>query len=447
MKRLTAVLLAALCISTTAYADFDDMTEHWAREDVEILTNRGIVKGVTLNKFMPEAQISRAEFFALVSRACGFSNVSYREVFNDVTSGEWYANTLQVAFDKCIIDAVMMDSGYIKPNTPITREEAASVIVKAYDSLGGQRSFEGDISVFGDKDDIALWAVSYVRACCGLDFAKGKSPDTFAPKDNMTRAEAAVIIKRFADKAEELILKNKKAQLAAIQAEAQKEAQKETPKEEIKENEGDKKIGEQMSFGPEFAGNIIYADDFEKYSSGDDLKNSKWKITHNNAVTDVVAVSDVSKAVVFKREKEDDNNTIMQLNITPVNSTIAIEQKMMSMNATKEEGRLAILGSDGNYATNVMFHKNSLMVNRQDPSTGASTWESVASFVPGKWYDVKLLIDVKKGTFDVYVDGVLKGDDWKLRTKVSNVAKILNFIFGDSNGDYYFDDFKITEIK
>ena len=71
----------------------------------------------------------------------------------------------------------------------------------------------------------------------------------------------------------------------------------------------------------------------------------------------------------------------------------------------------------------------------------------MASFVPGKWYDVKLLIDVKKGTFDVYVDGVLKGDDWKLRTKVSNVAKILNFIFGDSNGDYYFDDFKITEIK
>lgn len=443
MKRLTAVLLAALCISTTVYADFDDMTEHWAREDVEILTNRGIVKGVTLNKFMPESQISRAEFLALVSRACGFGNVSYREIFNDVTSGEWYANTLQVAFDKCLIDAVMMDSGYIKPNTPITRQEAASVIVKAYDSLGGQRSFEGDISLFVDKDDIALWAVSYVRACCGLDFVKGKSPDTFAPKDNMTRAEAAVIIKRFTDKAEELILKNKQAQLEAIQAEARKEEKT----EEANENKGDNTVGEQMSYGPEFAGNIIYADDFEKYSSGEDLKKSKWKITHNNALTDVVAVSDVSKAVVFKREKEDDNNTTMQLNITPVSSAVAIEQKMMSMNATKEEGRLAILGSDGNYATNVMFHKNSLMVNRQDPATGASTWEAVASFVPGKWYDVKLLIDVKKGTFDVYVDGVLKGEGWKLRTKVSNIAKILNFIFGDSSGDYYFDDFKITEVK
>ena len=443
MKLLTAAIVAAMCICTTAYAEFDDMKEHWAREEVDILTNRGIINGVTLNQFMPEAQISRAEFFALVSRACGYSNVAYRNVFNDVNTGDWYANTLQTCFDKCLIDAVMMDSGFVNPKAAITREEAASVIVKAYDSLNGQRSFLGDISGFSDNDEISLWARSYVRACCGLDIVKGKSPDVFAPKDNMTRAEAAVIVKRFADKAEELIIKNKQAQLAVQNTETKIEEIKEEPKE----NADDKSVGEQISYGPEFAGNIIYSDDFEKYATGDDLKNSKWKITHNNAYTDVVKVSDVSKAVVFKREKEDDNNTIMQLNITPISSTVAIEQKMMSMNATKEEGRLAILGSDGNYATNVMFHKNSLMVNRQDPSTGASSWESVASFVPGKWYDVKLLIDVKKGTFDVYVDGVLKGDDWKLRTKVSNVAKILNFIFGDSNGDYYFDDFKITEIK
>ena len=76
MKLLTAAIVAAMCICTTAYAEFDDMKEHWAREEVDILTNRGIINGVTLNQFMPEAQISRAEFFALVSRACGYSNGS-----------------------------------------------------------------------------------------------------------------------------------------------------------------------------------------------------------------------------------------------------------------------------------------------------------------------------------------------------------------------------------
>ena len=441
-KIISILLVVFLFNSIPGYTYFSDIDGHWAEEDIMELSDKNLIRGVSIDLFEPDRSITRAEFFALVIRVSGFKEVKYRNVFNDVETGSWYANLLQSCFDNKFIDVSMMDEGYIKPDAILTREEAASIAVQAYDSRCKTKTVDGDISKLTDYEDISLWARSFVRGCYHLGIMKGVTPTTFSPKSPLSRAEATVIAKRLMEKSNQYLIDNPPPVVEVVQPEVTTPVQTQTPTQT-----GTVEVGEQISYGPDFTGEIIYQDDFEQYSSKDDLARTKWKIFENNAIIDVKSVSESSKAASFTRAGIHEENTMLTLQISPQKGKIVVEQKMMSENGKLEEGRLSILGSDGNYAADVRFNQNKLEIRHLDPSTKANLWEPVADFVPGKWYEVKLVLDVGSSTFDAYVDGVLKGRGWEFKTKVPNISKVFNFIFGDSQGAYYFDDFKITKIN
>ena len=85
--------------------------------------------------------------------------------------------------------------GAFRPNDTITREEMAVVIMKAYQFLGNA-PLKGKLSQFADKDTISQWAVDYVDGAVSSGLISGMSDDTFAPKENATRAQVASLIKR-----------------------------------------------------------------------------------------------------------------------------------------------------------------------------------------------------------------------------------------------------------
>ena len=65
-KRLVAwVLTAAMAVSlltvSAAAVTFSDMTNHWAREDVEYLASQGVVQGTSDTTFAPERAMTACE--------------------------------------------------------------------------------------------------------------------------------------------------------------------------------------------------------------------------------------------------------------------------------------------------------------------------------------------------------------------------------------------------
>ncbi len=184
-------------ILDTYLLTFKDMKNHWAREDVEYMAELGIIQGKSEDQFMPEDNISRAEFAALITRTMGLSETPYENSFYDVVSEDWYSGYVQTVRSNNFMNGY---DGLFNPNSPITREEIAKVIVAAYNSKTGTALETGKSIYFNDIDQISYWAWDYVAEAVDLGFINGVSEELFAPKEIATRAQAAVMLRRVYDK-------------------------------------------------------------------------------------------------------------------------------------------------------------------------------------------------------------------------------------------------------
>ena len=202
MKKFTCLMvIMALCSGFTfcTFAqNFNDISGHWANGDITYLTERGIIKGVTEEEFIPDNNITRAEFAALTLRALKIDDslYTYNYLYDDVEPGDWFADTLQACHTIGITDFHLWDDGSFHPDEFITREEMASFVVNAYNLITEYKIVGGDISNFEDKDDVSSWALMYVGAAYQLDIIKGVTSDLIRPDHNATRAQAAAVVRR-----------------------------------------------------------------------------------------------------------------------------------------------------------------------------------------------------------------------------------------------------------
>jgi len=96
----------------------------WHNKSISTMANVGILKGRTADTFVPNAPITRAEFAAICSRF-DRSNVEIKSDFNDI-SGHWAENEIRRAASLGWIQGYT--DGSFKPDQNITRAEAASMI-------------------------------------------------------------------------------------------------------------------------------------------------------------------------------------------------------------------------------------------------------------------------------------------------------------------------------
>ena len=106
-------------------AGFPDVAgSAWYAQPVVALTNLGIISG-TSNGFEPDRPITRAEFATVAAK---FANAADGgKTFSDV-SGHWAANSIRTAAAYGWINGD--GDGTFRPNDPITRAEAASIVNK-----------------------------------------------------------------------------------------------------------------------------------------------------------------------------------------------------------------------------------------------------------------------------------------------------------------------------
>ena len=164
----------------------------WAKDAIDNLYAKKIISGVTKTSFEPTRNITRAEFVTILIKALKIENTATNDIgFNDIKGDEWYCNTVKTAALTGIVNGD--ENGNFNPDMPITRQDAALMVYRAYKDL---LSADNDDQRFADCDDISEYAREAVGVLAENKIINGRDDNKFDPKMNITRAEAAVIVYR-----------------------------------------------------------------------------------------------------------------------------------------------------------------------------------------------------------------------------------------------------------
>lgn len=178
------------------FSDVDG--KHWARDIIAELKERGIISGSD-GKFNPNSYISRAEFCTMIAQSFYKGEAaSGTSEFGDVRPGDWFYPYTILLAEKGIVSGV--GDGNFAPNSMITREDAAVIAMRCLSSKINVE--ETDYITFIDADRIADYARTAVATLCSEEILSGTPEGMFYPKNNLTRAEAAVVIFKLLERLE-----------------------------------------------------------------------------------------------------------------------------------------------------------------------------------------------------------------------------------------------------
>ena len=201
-KRILALFLAAVsCLSLAVSAsaantttrkatDFKDYdAKAWYAEAVSSAVYNGLLYGKSSTIIDPNGDMTRAEMAAIINRSFGCYKAADISQYKDVAKSKWYYKDVALAVQMGTYNG--RSSSSMAPDSPITRQEAMTVVARAleldYDSYS-----KTDLSKFSDRNKISNWALPYVRAMIGADYIHGRTKG-LEPLDNITRAEFAQI--------------------------------------------------------------------------------------------------------------------------------------------------------------------------------------------------------------------------------------------------------------
>ncbi|MRN51751.1 hypothetical protein GJB61_01870 [Paenibacillus sp. LC-T2] len=180
----------------TSSKSFTDIKGHWAKADIELLASKMVVSGTTATNFAPDHNITRAEFAALLVRSLALNSDAAAATFKDVKASDWFAGSIGAAVKAKLVSGY--EDGSFKPNAPITREQMTVMIAKAITAAGKTVSSQAEsLNIFSDSSKISNWAKVSVSQSVQAGIISGMTDTTFVPLANATRAQAAVMLKRY----------------------------------------------------------------------------------------------------------------------------------------------------------------------------------------------------------------------------------------------------------
>ncbi|MGG1637637.1 S-layer homology domain-containing protein [Paenibacillus sp. NRS-1760] len=182
---------------------FSDVATHWAKTSINDLASRLIINGSDEQRFLPDNEITRAEFTAIMIRALGLSSAAKSVSFTDISEKDWYHSAAQIAYSYGLVDGY--SDGSFKPNEKITRQEAMVILSRAmkladlYNELGNVQQ-QNLLHGFKDNTKLAAWARQAAALTIQFGVIGGYNGE-LQPQKNITRAETAAIIQRLLQKA------------------------------------------------------------------------------------------------------------------------------------------------------------------------------------------------------------------------------------------------------
>lgn len=171
---------------------FADIAGHKNQDAIELLAGKGIINGMNKDSFAPNQTMTRAQFCTIIVKALDLTPITNTR-FTDVPAKEWYAGYVGTASDKGIVNGV--GDNKFNPNGTITRQEAATMVVRAAKVLGIDTSVEDAdeiLLLFSDGKQVASWAKEATAFCYAEEILAQES--RIQPSKAILRCEIAQML-------------------------------------------------------------------------------------------------------------------------------------------------------------------------------------------------------------------------------------------------------------
>lgn len=208
-KSLLSLLIFALVFTmaapafaaTGAAVKLSDISNSYAKEEIEALVEAGIIGGYADGTFKPANSITRAEFAKILALVLDLEeDAAAASVFTDVPAwAKGYVGALVNAELTTGVTATTYGS-----NQNISREQLATFFVRAWDLE--EAAEEVNLTPkFNDADKVAPYAKANVALAGEIGFINGLPNGNFDPKGNAQRQAVARLAYEFYTNSEEYL--------------------------------------------------------------------------------------------------------------------------------------------------------------------------------------------------------------------------------------------------
>ena len=175
----------------TSAADIGSASS-WARHDVNRAVTLGIVPSQLQSRMTQN--VTRAEF-------CAIAVAVYESLIGREISGrQRFSDTNDVNVEKAAAVGIVngIGSGMFAPNAPLTREQAAAILVNLANALGRPlpQSYSSNAADWGS---ISSWAQTSVSQVMAAGIMRGVGVNVFGPGHSCSREQSVVIMLRLFD--------------------------------------------------------------------------------------------------------------------------------------------------------------------------------------------------------------------------------------------------------
>ena len=165
---------------------YTDVADHWAMNSIEFLNTEGLIKGYDNGTFKPDNPITRAEAATIIARELNLT-MSQNPSFIDVASNHYAYKEIAAVAEKGII--IGRNQGQFVPEGQLTRAEMATILTRAYTLTGAAEVPFTDVQP-------NHWGYSYIQTLVANDLSDGFPDQTFKPDQQITRAQFATLLER-----------------------------------------------------------------------------------------------------------------------------------------------------------------------------------------------------------------------------------------------------------
>lgn len=193
-KTIAFVCAAALLLSPTGAlgaspSDFVDFPNDWSQGAMTAAVDNGLLGGVGDGRIAPQGEVTRAQMAAIINRAFGAEKQASLSSYSDVAADAWYAVDMAKAVQMGTFSGT--GNGLLEPDRAITREEAFSVLARAFALEAGDGAALND---FTDGAQVSAWARGSVSAMVAGGYVNGSDGNRLNPQQSITRAEFAAVM-------------------------------------------------------------------------------------------------------------------------------------------------------------------------------------------------------------------------------------------------------------
>lgn len=193
-KPIAFVCAAALLLSPTGAlgaspSDFVDFPNDWSQGAMTAAVDNGLLGGVGDGRIAPRGEVTRAQMAAIINRAFGAEKQASLSSYSDVAADAWYAVDMAKAVQMGTFSGT--GNGLLEPDRAITREEAFSVLARAFALSAGD---DAALKDFTDGAQVSAWARGSVSAMVAGGYVNGSDGNRLNPQQSITRAEFAAVM-------------------------------------------------------------------------------------------------------------------------------------------------------------------------------------------------------------------------------------------------------------